>query len=440
MLAIAAAAVVATVTPAEARTPQSLRVNEQPGRSVSLEVSIRDFAPSRRPGPTVSLVGVTHIGDASYYARLEELLAEYDLVLYESVAPGGAAGAGGRSPREQRDSTLAAMRFLGRTAASAAAATGRWPADAASLLAWAEAADPRLGDFVARCLPDAWGRPVQIMAARGLDPAAGPTLIVASLGADGRPGGDGADADILLTLGDADRERAEAEAAAAAAAGDGIQGDLAAALGLAFQLTAMDYDRPNFLPSDMDIDEVNRAMAERGGSLELLEGTLDGGSLPARVVKIMLSIVRFADRLSGGAAATSMKVMLVEMLGDESVIEASLGQVDPALEQVIVGERNRRVMDDLERELEQRVTADRAGERIAIFYGAAHMPDFERRLVDRFGYQPVGEPQWLPAITVDFRSSPVSEAQLRQIRMMMRRQLETMRRMQPKPATPSKES
>ena len=172
----------------------------------------------------------------------------------------------------------------------------------------------------------------------------------------------------------------------------------------------------------------------------MLEGTLDGGSLPARVVKIMLSIVRFADRLSGGAAATSMKVMLVEMLGDESVIEASLGQVDPALEQVIVGERNRRVMDDLERELEQRVTADRAGERIAIFYGAAHMPDFERRLVDRFGYQPVGEPQWLPAITVDFRSSPVSEAQLRQIRMMMRRQLETMRRMQPKPATPSKES
>ena len=86
------------------------------------------------------------------------------------------------------------------------------------------------------------------------------------------------------------------------------------------------------------------------------------------------------------------------------------------------------------------MTADRAGERIAIFYGAAHMPDFERRLVDRFGYQPVGEPQWLPAITVDFRSSPVSEAQLRQIRMMMRRQLETMRRMQPKPATPSKES
>ena len=93
----------------------------------------------------------------------------------------------------------------------------------------------------------------------------------------------------------------------------------------------------------------------------MLEGTLDGGSLPARVVKIMLSIVRFADRLSGGAAATSMKVMLVEMLGDESVIEASLGQVDPALEQVIVGERNRRVMDDLERELKERVTADRAG-------------------------------------------------------------------------------
>jgi hypothetical protein len=437
---IAGIALIAMLTAAAAATAQSLRVNEQPGRSVSLEVSIRDFAPSRRPGPVVSLVGVTHIGDAAYYAQLEEILAGYDLVLYESVAPTGAAGAGGETPRQRQDSTLAAMRFIGRTAAAAAADTGDWPAGTRPLQAWADGTDPRLADFVDRCLFDAWGRPLLMLPARGLDEASGPTLILASLGADGVPGGGGEDADILLTLGDADRERAAAEAEAAATAGPGIQGDLATALGLAFQLTAMDYDRPNFLPSDMDIDEVNRAMAERGGSLELLEGTLDGGSLPARVVRIMLSIVRIADRLSGGAAATAMKVMLVEMLGDESVIEASLGQVDPALEQVIVGERNRRVMDDLKRELERRATADRAGERIAIFYGAAHMPDFERRLADRLGYLPTGEPRWLPAITVDFRSSPVSEAQLRQIRMMMRRQLQMMQRMQtPAPAGSSEE-
>ena len=443
MAGLAVIATLAAAAAAPASQPEWLRVTEQPGRSVSLEVSIRDFAPSRRPGPMVSLVGVTHIGDAAYYATLEEILADFDLVLYESVAPTGAAGAGGETAWEREDSTLAAMRFIGRTAAMAAADIGSWPVSMRALQGWADGDDPRLADFVARCQLDAWGRPLRMLRARGLAVGAPPTLILSSLGADGMPGGEGEDADILLTLGDADRERAAAEAEAAAAAGPGIQGDLAAALGLAFQLTAMDYDRPNFLPSDMDIGEVNLAMAERGGSLELLEGTLDGGSLPARVVRIMLSIVRIADRLSGGAAATAMKVMLVEMLGDESMINESIGRIDPAFEEVIVGERNRRVMDDLERELEQRATADHVGQRIAIFYGAAHMPDFERRLADRFGYLPKGEPRWLPAITVDFRSSPVSEAQLRQIRMMMRRQLQMMQRMQPPapaPASPSEDS
>lgn len=429
----AAAAAATTAASAATSDPTSLRVVNEPGRRIALEVSIRDFAPTpagpRRPepeGPIISLVGVTHIGDPAYYAELERLLAEYDVVLYESVAPAGAAGASGDTPAERVRSSLATARFLGRTAAAKSVESGTWPPTPASLVAWFEERDPRITDFLDRATRDAWGRPYDFLPATGIDDDALPAMIVRSLGADGRPGGSGPDADILVTVTPEDREAARA---AADGAGPGIQAELADALGLAYQLAAMDYDRDNFIPSDMDIDEVNAAMAERGGSLEFIE-TLEGGNLPARVARVMLGVVKLADRLTGGAASTAMKVMLVEMLGDESVIDMSLAQVEPALGEVIVGERNRRVMDDLARVLVERADAGETGGRIAIFYGAAHMPDFEERLERRFGYAPVGEPRWLPAISVDFREAPVSEAQLNQIRAMVRRQLQMMQRMQ----------
>ncbi len=432
----AAGARAAAEAEAEATGPSSLRIRNEPGQGIALEISIRDFAPTPAgpghpvpEGPIVSLVGVTHIGDADYYAELERLLAEYDVVLYESVAPSGAAGAGGATPVERMETSLATARFLGRSAAMKSADTGVWPPTPASLVQWYDERDPRLADFLERATVDAWDRPYAFLRGTGIDADAEASMIVRSLGADGVPGGRGPDADIHVTVTAEDREAIQASSEAAASAGPGIQAELADALGLAYQLAAMDYDRDNFVPSDMAIDEVNRAMAERGGSLEFLE-TLEGGNLPARVARVMLGVVKFADRLSGGAASTAMKVMLVEMLGDEAMVDMSLAQVDPALGEVIVGERNRRVMDDLARVLTERAAAGETDGRIAIFYGAAHMPDFEERLERRFGYAPVGEPRWLPAISVDFREAPVSEAQLNQIRVMVRRQLQMMQRMQ----------
>jgi hypothetical protein len=43
--------------------------------------------------------------------------------------------------------------------------------------------------------------------------------------------------------------------------------------------------------------------------------------------------------------------------------------------------------------------------KIAIFYGAAHMPDFERRLVEDFGMRRQGE-EWLTAW--DLRPRPIN--------------------------------
>lgn len=61
-------------------------------RPKALETAIVSFEGkpgSEHAGCRVGLVGVIHIGDKAYYEQIDKLLAEYDVVLYELVAPDG---------------------------------------------------------------------------------------------------------------------------------------------------------------------------------------------------------------------------------------------------------------------------------------------------------------------------------------------------------------
>lgn len=62
------------------------------GKPKALETAIRRYTAGpgdRYPDAQVDLVGVIHIGEKAYYQQLNKLLAEYDAVLYELVAPDG---------------------------------------------------------------------------------------------------------------------------------------------------------------------------------------------------------------------------------------------------------------------------------------------------------------------------------------------------------------
>jgi hypothetical protein len=56
-----------------------------------------------------------------------------------------------------------------------------------------------------------------------------------------------------------------------------------------------------------------------------------------------------------------------------SLLEGGAG-LGPTLDTILVKDRNEAAMKVLEREIKK------GTKRIAIFYGAAHMPDFDRRL------------------------------------------------------------
>ena len=66
---------------------------------------------------------------------------------------------------------------------------------------------------------------------------------------------------------------------------------------------------------------------------------------------------------------------------------------------------------------------------VAIFYGAAHMADFEEKLA-AIGYHPADDQhpiRWLRAMEVDLAASAMSERELRQIRTMVKQAFQQQR-------------
>ena len=411
---ILAAQVIAAPPDTGREQPRFLRVVSEKERSVALEVAARSYTRDGAPGHRVVLVGAVHIGNESYYRLTQKVLDACDAVLYESVKPAGAGGAGGDDDEERIASTQAALEFLAGVAATCRERDGAYPRDVDALRRCAQSIDPRLPGFVDAALTDGWGRAVLYECCRVVGDGGEPAPRVMSLGADGKRGGEGAAADLEAEY--------SPEPLMQRDEGVNLQGELAAALGLAFQLDAVDYGRADWRCSDMSIDQVQRELDERGLDFTLVEETLAGSSLPAKIIKFLLGVIRLADALTEGAASDTIKVLLIEMLGDESLIESSLDQLGEGFAEVLIDHRNQVVVDDLKGLMER----DEAPASVGVFYGAGHMPDLEQRLCGQLGYR-AGGVQWLRAIEVDLTQSAVSQAEVARLRLMVRRMMRQLR-------------
>ena len=136
-----------------------------------------------------------------------------------------------------------------------------------------------------------------------------------------------------------------------------------------------------------------------------------------RLVKLLLRAIRLLDAFTDGAIADTTKVLLIEMLGDETMLEEGMATMGAGFMEVIVDERNQAVMDDL-----REVAASKDARRVAIFYGAAHMPDFAERLI-ALGYVRDAV-TWHRAMEVDMESSVVDARTLAQLRIIVRRSMD----------------
>lgn len=388
-----------------------------------LEVAIRRF---ERPdgGPAIELVSAVHIGTEEYYEQLQNLLAESDIVLFEGVGAGGPAPTEHLSDDEKHARTEQRVRQL---AVMIAAFNDTAPGSLEEALGALGSMDRR---HARAMTADAWGQP--LVYERTGDGVLDFTLT--SLGADAEPGGEGANADIaLIDLEPITEEELPEDA--------GIQRELADALGLAFQLDAIDYDLENWRNSDMTPDQIRRSLrgedvladddeehdviadadddpaepeSDAEAAAEALFGMMDGSSGFAKIQGFIL-------RLIGGSEVgrTLARLAIIEMLARaDELLAAQPGGMGDLME-VLLQERNRVVMQDLER-----IVRDELGVgSVAVFYGAGHLADMEERLADELGYAYAGE-RWLTAVSVDFEDSGVPKEQADWVRSMIRTSIE----------------
>jgi hypothetical protein len=270
---------------AKSDEPRFIRVRRNDKKQpVAMETSIVRYVPQGddRPGVTVDLVGAVHIADKAYYDELNKRFADYEVVLYELVAPEGT-----KIPKEGRK------------------------------------------------------------------------------GGNAHPIG-------------------------------AMQNGMSSLLDLVHQLDCVDYTKDNFVHADMSPEEFNKSMADRGESFMQMFLRLMGQGMAQQAAA--------AEKGSGGTSdldllvalfsrdrAIKLKLVMAEQFEN---MEAQMLLFDGPNGSTIITERNKKAFEVLDKQL-------KAGKKkIAVFYGAGHLPDMEKRLSSDFFLKRDDE-SWLTAWSLE---------------------------------------
>ena len=171
-----------------------------------------------------------------------------------------------------------------------------------------------------------------------------------------------------------------------------MQKAMQSVLKLQSQVEEIDYSPANFIHADMDAAVFARLQNQRKenfltlmlqSALQERRMQLSGQARPPSLAEIFRAF-------SGNDSAHSLKWLFARQLDQ---VELMLSGIDQGLDgkgSVIISERNQVALRVLDQQLRQ--TQKR---RIAIFYGAAHMPDFEKHLRQR-GFRKTKH-QWISA-------------------------------------------
>jgi hypothetical protein len=214
-------------------------------------------------------------------------------------------------------------------------------------------------------------------------------------------------------------------------AGYSMQSALASALGLVFQLDAIDYDRTNYLNSDLSVLQIQRlllndpyaqpaAPGEKGRSSPTFDALLqimDGSSFLGSIAKWGVQMIASDPQLQA-----TTKFMLIEALGGMKGDFSEMRGLPPDMQnllKVLIEARNQNVVDDLKTES---AVVPPTGS-IAIFYGTGHMPNLEKRIIRQLHYRPDGD-VWFTAFSVDLRKTGLSPGEIEWMRNLIKTQLE----------------
>ena len=163
-------------------------------------------------------------------------------------------------------------------------------------------------------------------------------------------------------------------------------------LGLQFQLDQIDYKPRNFVHADLSPRQFSDAMQRRGESwwtmfTKLMQESMDRANGEEKKSAPDLSFGDLFGIVFGSNRELRMKRLLAEQFSDMEVLTSAFGGEDGSS---LITDRNAAALSVLRQQLQK------GAKSIAIFYGAAHMHDFDQRLRKDFNLEPT-EAVWLEA-------------------------------------------
>lgn len=175
-----------------------------------------------------------------------------------------------------------------------------------------------------------------------------------------------------------------------------IQAVIASSMGLTTQLSKINYAAPNFVHADLTQEALSQAMANRQESLlTYLQNALTQANSQTASTSSLgvseqeLNQLNLIGLISGQPSAQDSKTLKKLMAATMTSPNGFLNQMENT---AIIADRNQAALSVLQKQL-------RAGKRnLALFYGAAHMPDLQARLQKK-GWK-VTNTSWLKAWTI----------------------------------------
>lgn len=159
-------------------------------------------------------------------------------------------------------------------------------------------------------------------------------------------------------------------------------------LDLSFQLDEIDYSRPNFVHADLSPGEFRQSMEDRDESLYVYFWRIFFASVNEYAKDPLgLRDMQLLSSMITSGRDDSLKTMMAYEMTNIDAVQDILGEDSDS---AIVGARNERAIEVLRSEL------DAGARRVGIFYGVAHMPDLEERLLNEVGLS-YAETTWVDA-------------------------------------------
>ena len=146
------------------------------------------------------------------------------------------------------------------------------------------------------------------------------------------------------------------------------------ALELEFQLDALDYTAKNFVHADLDAETFTRLQEERGENLFtlMLKQMLAEMEKPQQNIPD-ISLPELAAMLLSPDSSRHMKMLLARSFED---LEAKVAGIEGKEGTVLVAERNKACVNVIKEQMEK------GKKNMGVFYGAAHMPDIDKRITE----------------------------------------------------------